>query len=75
MIRYCILYVSFVLLAACAAHAETGFLRRTVAVEGTTYRYVVYVPAEWTATKKWPVILFLHGSIASGRRSKCSTAA
>jgi predicted peptidase len=66
MIRYCILYASFVFLAACAAHAETGFLRRAVAVEGTKYRYVVYVPAEWTAANKWPVILFLHGSIEKG---------
>jgi predicted peptidase len=66
MMRYCILFASFLVLAACAAHPETGFLRRTVTMGGTTYRYVVYVPAEWTAAKKWPVILFLHGSIEKG---------
>jgi len=43
-----------------------GFLHRTVTVEGVVYRYVVYVPAEWSAEKKWPVILFLHGSIEKG---------
>ncbi|MBI3683380.1 MAG: prolyl oligopeptidase family serine peptidase [Acidobacteria bacterium] len=42
--------------------AETGFLNRTVKLGDTTYRYQVYVPMDWTAEKKWPVILFLHGA-------------
>ena len=66
MIRYCILCACLAGLGACAAHAETGFLRRAVTVGGITYRYVVYVPAEWTAEKRWPVVLFLHGSIEKG---------
>ncbi|HEY0760304.1 MAG TPA: alpha/beta hydrolase-fold protein [Acidisarcina sp.] len=41
---------------------ETGFLNRKILVGETTYRYVVYVPEEWSPTQKWPVILFLHGS-------------
>ena len=41
---------------------ETGFLNRTIKVGGTEYRYVVYVPADWTPKQKWPVILFLHGA-------------
>jgi predicted peptidase len=45
-----------------AQHPETGFLNRTVTVEGTQYRYQVYLPSEWTPGKKWPVILFLHGA-------------
>jgi predicted peptidase len=40
----------------------TGFIDRTVEVDGTTRRYQVYVPFEWTKDKKWPVILFLHGA-------------
>ncbi len=44
------------------AAPETGFLNRTVGVDGTTYRYVVFVPIEWTSNKKWPVVLFLHGA-------------
>lgn len=40
----------------------TGFLSRTVTVNATTYRYQVYVPADFTPEKKWPVILFLHGA-------------
>ena len=49
-----------------AAPAETGFLNRTVTVSNTTYRYVVYMPQDWTPQQKWPVILFLHGSIEKG---------
>ncbi len=45
-----------------ATTPETGFLNRTVTVDGTAYRYVVYVPADWTPEHKWPVILFLHGA-------------
>lgn len=41
---------------------ETGFLNRTVSVGDETYRYQVYVPANWNKKQKWPVILFLHGA-------------
>ena len=44
------------------ARQETGFLDRTVSVQGQTYRYQVFVPAMWDARKKWPVILALHGA-------------
>jgi poly(3-hydroxybutyrate) depolymerase len=40
---------------------ETGFLDRTVSVNGEVHRYQVYVPQDFDAKKKWPVILFLHG--------------
>jgi len=54
-------------LLICAAPAvadkrETGFLNRTATVGKNTYRYQVYVPADWSKKKKWPVILFLHGA-------------
>ena len=47
-----------------ARHQETGFLNRTITLTGTgtNYRYQVFVPADWTSHKKWPVILFLHGA-------------
>lgn len=41
---------------------ETGFLIRTVTVNGTAYPYSVYVPRAFDRSRKWPVILFLHGS-------------
>ena len=40
---------------------ETGFLNRSVTVNGSEYRYVLYVPREFTRTKMWPVIVQLHG--------------
>lgn len=45
-----------------AARTETGFLNRTVRVNGADYRYQVYVPPNWNKRSKWPVILFLHGA-------------
>ena len=41
---------------------DTGFLNRSIVVNGTLRRYMVYVPENWTRTQTWPVILFLHGS-------------
>ncbi|HXN16683.1 MAG TPA: prolyl oligopeptidase family serine peptidase [Usitatibacter sp.] len=50
-----------------ASHAvETGFLNRSVSIEGSMHRYQVYVPARYRASVAWPVILFLHGSGESG---------
>jgi predicted peptidase len=40
----------------------TGFLNRTVTLDGVGHRYQVYVPAEYSRARRWPVILFLHGS-------------
>ncbi len=40
----------------------TGFINKTVTMDGATYPYVVYVPRDYTPSKKLPVILFLHGA-------------
>jgi len=56
----------FVAASAEAKKPETGFLDRSLVVQGTTYKYEVYVPENWYAKQKWPVILFLHGA---GERS------
>jgi len=42
--------------------SQTGFLNRTVTINNTTYRYQVYIPADFSPKKKWPVILFFHGA-------------
>jgi predicted peptidase len=60
-----LLSAAVLLTAAVLAHAsspETGFLNRTLTVDGVMYRYVVYVPMGWSADQKWPVVLFLHGA-------------
>ena len=46
--------------------ADTGFLDRTVTIGTVTYRYQVYVPAEHSGSKLWPVIVDLHGNGGQG---------
>ena len=48
-------------LSAAAQKVETGFLNRSVVMDGVEYRYQVYVPREFDGAKTWPVILALHG--------------
>jgi predicted peptidase len=48
--------------AEAQAKTETGFLNRTVEVKGLTFKYQVYVPADYNTSQRWPVILFLHGA-------------
>jgi predicted peptidase len=48
------------------AHGETGFLDRSIVLSGQAYRYAVYVPADFTAARTWPVLVALHGDGAQG---------
>ena len=42
---------------------KVGFVRKTARhADGTDRPYYVWVPLTYTADKKWPVILFLHGA-------------
>jgi len=52
----------FFAFASSARADETGFLNRVVKIGNETYRYQVYVPRDWKKTRKWPVVLFLHGA-------------
>jgi len=58
-----------------ALHAkiQTGFLDRIVRIGAETYRYQVYVPSEWTKSRKWPVVLFLHGAGERGQDGLAQT--
>ena len=61
-----VVFLALVIVLACVVPAgaqsrETGFLNRSVIVDGSEYRYQVYVPREFQSTTKWPVILSLHG--------------
>ena len=42
-----------------AKNHETGFLDRTITLQGVTYKYQVFIPDNWTPKQKWPVVLFL----------------
>jgi predicted peptidase len=57
-----LLFTAALATIAFARKHETGFLDRTVSVNSEVYRYQVYVPQNFETQKRWPVILFLHGS-------------
>lgn len=62
--RSCVIVAMVVVLGPSAAAAqtrETGFLNRAVTVAGETYRFQVFVPTDYTPSRAWPVVLFLHG--------------
>jgi predicted peptidase len=74
MVLISVLLASGLLLAdAAPTRQETGFLNRHLTFAGKEYSYQVYVPANWTPAKKWPVILFLHGYGESGDDGLAST--
>ena len=63
------LLTALVLLSAFAITAransrddKTIFSERTITDGAASYRYKVFIPANWTRKNKWPVILFLHGA-------------
>jgi len=45
-----------------SAQNQTGFLDRTLELDGVEHRYQVFVPSAYDPDRAWPVILFLHGS-------------
>jgi predicted peptidase len=69
--RRAALVAAFVCILATGAFAAdakpvSGFLTETLTQGGQTFPYVVYVPRNYDASKKWPLILFLHGAGESG---------
>ena len=59
--------------APAAAQTETGFVDRVSTDDGGEHKYVVFVPRDYTAEKKWPVILFLHGAGERGTDGRAQT--
>src|SRR5882762_9218208 len=55
-------------------NVETGFLNRTILLEGTEYRYQVFVPRDFRRSTTWPVILALHGGGEYGNDGLLQTA-
>lgn len=46
--------------------ADTGFLDRAVTIGSVIHRYQVYVPADYSRARTWPVLVDLHGNGAQG---------
>jgi predicted peptidase len=57
---------AFLMLAppvAIGAQKPAGeIVQRSVHANGRTYPFEVFVPPGWNAQKKWPIMLFLHGT-------------
>ena len=45
-----------------AVPRTTGFLLRSFKDDSGSHKYTVFVPHGYTPSRKWPVILFLHGA-------------
>lgn len=48
----------------------TGFMTRSVVVDGTKRNYGLFVPYRYDTSRRWPVIVFLHGVLESGNDGK-----
>lgn len=67
--RSSVLLAMLTLAVATAAPGQeptTGFLERSVRIGDVTHAYKVYVPPGFDASRRWPVILFLHGAGEGG---------
>jgi predicted peptidase len=42
--------------------SDSGFLDRTLSLHNAAYKHQVFLPEDWSSSKKWPIILFLHGA-------------
>jgi dienelactone hydrolase len=62
----CLVLVAVCTSAQAALPAETGFVSRTFEDADGVHRYAVYVPKNYSADTKWPVVLYLHGAGFSG---------
>ncbi|MBI2422231.1 MAG: prolyl oligopeptidase family serine peptidase [Candidatus Hydrogenedentes bacterium] len=40
----------------------SGFLNKSIEVNGKVSKYVIYVPDGYTPSKSWPLVVFLHGA-------------
>jgi predicted peptidase len=47
---------------AYAKKYDTGFLDRSITLQGSAYKYQVFIPESWSPHGKWPIVLFLHGA-------------
>ena len=56
-----------------SSRGAAAFRAREVVLEGTTYKYQIFVPPGYDASKRWPVILFLHGAGERGSDGEVQT--
>jgi predicted peptidase len=53
-----------------SAPINTGFLTRTVTVDGAPHQFAVFLPYSYSTEMLWPTIVFLHGIGETGSDAK-----
>ncbi len=61
-LRFAAAAIGLLAVQAATAQPATGFLSKTITHEAASYKYAAFVPPSYDASKKWPVIVFLHGA-------------
>lgn len=51
---------------SCDCPIATGFIDKSITVEGYEFEYEIYVPRDYTPDKAWPVVAYLHGTGEAG---------
>jgi predicted peptidase len=58
--RIVLCFLGVIVVTCVSASADTGFLDRSVTIGNVTHRYQVYVPADHSRDRAWPVVISLH---------------
>ena len=63
-------FVAAILLSGFPETLKADFVERVIKDESGEHRYTVFLPEDYSADKKWPVILYLHGAGERGNDGK-----
>jgi poly(3-hydroxybutyrate) depolymerase len=63
-------FVAITLLSGFVETLRADFVERVIKDESGEHRYTVFLPEDYSADKKWPVILYLHGAGERGNDEK-----
>ena len=67
-VAFCCLFLTGCLITeTIQAQPAAGFVTKIFKDETGDHKYAVFVPPTYTPTRKWPVILFLHGAGECGK--------
>ena len=59
-----------VLLLALPGFVRAEFVERVIRDDSGEHRYTVFLPEDYSADKKWPIVLYLHGAGERGNDGK-----
>jgi predicted esterase len=62
--------LAVVLISCLSQSSRADFVQRVITDEAGDHRYTVFIPENYSADRKWPVVLFLHGAGERGSDGK-----